>query len=143
MAAAMTAHAAFSLPAEACGLVAVDESGHPRMFYPLTNGAPTPTSFTIAAAEQFGAVSHAERNQWEIGGVMHSHPSGPALPSTTDLRQPHDPNWFHLIVGFQPAPHLRAWFIVDGRSREMAVITTESTPGQTAANQPMEPRSAR
>ncbi len=121
----MTAHATLSLPTEACGLVAVDDRGRPRMFYPLTNEAPSPTSFTIAAAEQFGAVQHAERNHWEIGAVMHSHPMGSATPSGTDIHQPHDPSWFHLIVGFHPAPHVRAWSIVDGRSREVEIIATE------------------
>ncbi|MGA7271204.1 MAG: M67 family metallopeptidase [Acidimicrobiia bacterium] len=125
MAAAVTAHASFSLPTEACGLVAVDQEGRPRMFYALTNEAPSPTSFTIAAAEQLGAVRHAERNRWDIGGVMHSHPSGPAVPSPTDARQPHDSNWFHLIVGFDPVPHLRAWTITDGMIRELDIVAVE------------------
>lgn len=95
------------------------------MFYALTNEAPSPTSFSIAPAEQFGAVQHAERNRWEIGGVMHSHPSGPAVPSTTDIGQPHDVNWFHLIVGFDPVPHLRAWSIANGSIRELEIVDTE------------------
>lgn len=118
----MTAHATFCLPAEACGLVAVDETGRLRMFYALTNEDPSPTSFTIAATDHFGAVQHAERHGWSIGGIMHSHPSGPAVPSSHDIVQPHDPGWFHVIIGFEPAPHLRAWSIVAGEGRELVVV---------------------
>lgn len=122
MMAAMTAHAGFSLPAEACGLVAVDDTGRLRMFYALANEDPSPTSFTIAAPDHFGAVQHADRHGWGIGGVMHSHPSGPAVPSSADVGQPHDPGWFHIIVGLQPTPHVRAWSIVAGQSHELAVV---------------------
>lgn len=122
MSAAMTAHAASCLPAEACGLIAVDASGRLRMFYALTNDELSPTSFTIAAADHYGAVRNAEARGWSIGGVMHSHPSGPAVPSARDLSQPHDPEWFHIIVGLRPAPHVRAWSIAGRESKELVVV---------------------
>lgn len=106
---AVIAHAENCLPDECCGLIAVDDRGCPVMAYPLSNISPSPSGFTMAPEEQFGAFRHASRRGWEIGGVFHSHPSGEAVPSAIDLAQPHDPDWFHLIVGFSPRLHLRAW----------------------------------
>lgn len=114
-------HARACLPQEACGLVAVDAAGAVRMVYPLTNAEGSAIRFTIAPAEHFGAVTHCERQGWEIGAVFHSHPRGPAVPSPTDLAQPHDPRWLHFVVGFEPAPHLRCWRIRDGMADEVAV----------------------
>lgn len=99
------------------------------MAYPLTNTAASATGFTIAPREHFGALRHAERRGWEIGGVFHSHPGGTATLSAVDLAQPHDPDWFHLVVGFSPDLQVRTWWI--------------RRPAHTAASHPMAPRSAR
>lgn len=116
-------HAVSCLPAEACGLIAVDSSHRMRMAYPLTNVEASPTRFTIEPGEHFGAVSHAESRGWDIGGVFHSHPSGSAVLSPTDVDQPHDPDWFHLVVGLAPTIGLRAWRIIDGAAVEVSLLT--------------------
>ncbi|MGH8911581.1 MAG: Mov34/MPN/PAD-1 family protein [Acidimicrobiia bacterium] len=118
---AIVSHALWCLPAEACGLVAVDSSHRLRMAYPLTNVDASPTRFTIEAREHFGAVSHAESRGWDIGGVFHSHPSGSAVLSPTDVDQPHDPNWFHIVIG--QMLDVRAWRIVDGAAVEVTLLT--------------------
>lgn len=109
-------------PAEACGLVAIDRGDRLVMAYPLTNVEASPARFTIAPEEHFGALRHAEAMGWEIGGVFHSHPTGTAVPSPVDLAQPHDPDWFHLVVGLRPRPELRAWRIRHGGAVEIAVL---------------------
>jgi proteasome lid subunit RPN8/RPN11 len=121
-------HASACFPLEACGLVAVDSDGALCMAYPLTNEREATDGFTISPTEHFGAVRHAERNGWEIGAVFHSHPNGEAAPSPTDLAQPHDPDWIHLIVGFHPARNLQAWRITDGRPLALAVVRTRGRP---------------
>lgn len=117
----MIRHARWCEPQECCGLVAMDGSGRIRMAYPLTNAQASPTRFTIEPREHFGALMHAERNGWQIGGVFHSHPLGEPVPSATDLAQPHDPGWVHLIVGLEPGPRIRAWWIRRGRPVEVPV----------------------
>lgn len=89
------------------------------MAYPLTNAVAAPNRFTIEPTEHYGALVHAESHGWDIGGVFHSHPTGPAVPSDYDLAQAHDPDWFHLIVGFAPGVHVRAWRMVDGEAIEL------------------------
>lgn len=124
---AIVRHAVWCQPEEACGLIAVKE-GRVQMVYCLTNAERSFDRFTIAPDEHFGALMHAERRGWEIGGVFHSHPHGGASLSPVDLAQPHDPDWFHLVVGFRPLLHLRGWRIDAGRPRPIAL---PSTPGHT------------
>lgn len=117
----MLNHAARCLPNECCGLLAMDGIGRFRMVYPLTNTAASPSAFTMDPIEQFGAWNHAERQGWTIGAVFHSHPSGPATPSATDLAQPHPTDWLHLVVSFDPTPHVEAWRIRHGLAEHVTV----------------------
>lgn len=117
----MIRHAVNCLPEEACGLLAVDEPRRVRMVYPLTNSQHSATSFTIEPREHFGALRHAEQSGWNLGGVFHSHPQGTAELSSTDLDQPHDPDWFHVVVGFVPRLEIRGWSIVKGVPRPLGL----------------------
>jgi proteasome lid subunit RPN8/RPN11 len=95
---AILAHAAWCAPDESCGLLAFDESGRIRFAYPLTNVDPSPVTYTVDPEEHFRAMRHAEEHGWEIEGVFHSHPKGPASPSIIDLRRAPDPTWVYLIT---------------------------------------------
>lgn len=103
------------------------------MAYPLTNAAPSPIGFTIEPREQYGAWRHAESRGWEIGGVFHSHPEGGAELSAVDLSQPHDPAWFHVVVGFGGVTRMRVWRIVDGAVLELEVSDVPDDGARTTA----------
>ena len=113
---AVIAHARFTYPIEACGLLALDEAGAIRMAYCLTNLDRSRYRFTVDPNEHFRALRHAERNGWEIGGVFHSHPFSPAFPSPTDVGGALDPTWLHVVVGLADpsAPEVRVFTIADG-----------------------------
>jgi [CysO sulfur-carrier protein]-S-L-cysteine hydrolase len=96
---AIRAHAAWTFPAEACGLLAFDADGALRMAYCLTNTESDTSRFTIDPTEHFGAQSHAERCGWRIGGVFHSHPHSPPIPSAHDIAGALDPDWVYVIAG--------------------------------------------
>lgn len=122
--AAMVHHAAVMAPFEACGLLAIGHEGDDatvRMVYCLTNIDRSPVRFTVAPAEHYGALRHAERNGWELGGVFHSHPKALPFPSATDVTGALDPSWFHVIVGPQRAPSIRAFRIRDGRVADVVI----------------------
>jgi proteasome lid subunit RPN8/RPN11 len=114
--AAMVAHAAFSLPEEACGLLAADGSGRLRMAYCLSNASPSPTAYTVDPAEHFRAMRHAESRGWHLAGVFHSHPAGPAYPSPTDVAQALEPDWLYVVVGLAGpgAAEVRGFWIRGG-----------------------------
>jgi proteasome lid subunit RPN8/RPN11 len=125
---AMLRHAESCAPQEACGLVAVDPSGRATMAYCLTNVDASPSSYTIDPAEHVRALYHAESRGWRLGAVFHSHPSGPAVPSATDVAQALEPEWVYLVVGMAgaPGPRLRGYRIVGGAVTEVPLRTPEA-----------------
>ena len=68
--------------------------------YPARNLDTSSTSFTVDPADHFAALEDAEARGWELGGVYHSHPSGPAEMSDIDLARALEPDWVYVVVGF-------------------------------------------
>ena len=120
---AMVAHARFCFPEEACGLLAVDDSGVLRMAYATTNVDRSRVRFTVSPREHYGAIRHAERNGWSIAGSFHSHPESPAFPSGRDIEAALDPNWLYFIVGLGNGyPELRGFRIRDFHVAEVGLL---------------------
>lgn len=92
-------HCLSELPNEGCGLLGVSE-GQVVAVYRTTNLDRSPSSYTIPPQEHFDALGDAESKGWEIGGVFHSHPSGPAKMSSVDLAKAQEPDWAYVVVGF-------------------------------------------
>jgi len=95
---AILAHAEFCAPMECCGLLAGPSPAVVSFVYPLTNADLSPVAYTIEPYEHYRAWKHAEANGWNLIGAFHSHPSGPPLPSPTDLRLAVETDWIYLIV---------------------------------------------
>lgn len=120
---AIVAHTSWCAPEEACGLLALDGDHTVRMAYALTNVERSPYRFTVAPAEHFGAMQHAERHGWHIGGSFHSHPSAPPVPSERDIAGALDPDWLYVIAGPAPDPVLRTYRIVGGQYAALSART--------------------
>jgi len=123
--AAMLHHASIMAPIEACGLLAIaveDGVASVAMVYCLTNIDRSPVRFTVAPAEHYGALRHAERNGWQIQGAFHSHPRALPFPSQTDIAAALDPDWYHLIVGPVRDPSLRAFTIRSGSASDVVIM---------------------
>jgi proteasome lid subunit RPN8/RPN11 len=114
---AMSQHARLNAPEEACGLFAVGVDGAVTMVYCLTNADHSTTSYTIDPEEHYHAWEHARRHGWEIGGVFHSHPLSPPVPSPSDLVGL-DPDWVSVILG---ATEARGYRVEAGRATEVAI----------------------
>ena len=113
---AMRAHARYSYPIEACGLVAFDISGTPRFVYPCTNLAGSAVRYLVDPTEHFRAIQHAESCGWSIDGVFHSHPEGDPVPSAVDVAEAADPQWVYFLVGRKD--EITAWRI-SGRAESV------------------------
>lgn len=113
---AIEVHAVGCLPEEACGLLAFDSQGHLRMVYPTTNADRSAASFTVDPSEHFSALRHAEGRGWQVAGSFHSHPTGPARPSRTDVERAVGGAWLHMIVGMEAGSvrDIRAFRIREG-----------------------------
>jgi proteasome lid subunit RPN8/RPN11 len=116
------AHAAAVAPDEACGLLvgrgdAVTRSARAR------NATPSPTRYQVDPADHFAAVRGARAEGLEVIGGYHSHPASAAAPSPTD-RTHAFAGFVFLIAGLRPAPHVRAWVLVDGNFAERPLVRT-------------------
>jgi len=63
---------------------------------PPTSGSPT--TYLVDPADHFAAIRRARAQGRSVVGAYHSHPRSPAIPSPTDVREAHDPDFVYLIV---------------------------------------------
>ncbi|MFQ5947336.1 MAG: Mov34/MPN/PAD-1 family protein [Acidimicrobiia bacterium] len=124
---AMIAHARFTFPEEACGLLAADEDNRLRMAYCLTNVERSPAVYTVDPTEHFRSLQHAERNGWRLAGVFHSHPHSDPYPSPTDVAKALEPDWVYVLVSLkdQEEPDVRAFHIRNGDISEEPLLVTD------------------
>ena len=109
---AIVTHLARSLPEEGCGLLGFRSkaSRFATAFYDGRNIDRSATRFTMDPRDVLGALLDIEAHGWVLGAIVHSHPSGPATPSPTDLAEARDPGVLFGIVGMSSAhPDLRFW----------------------------------
>lgn len=91
------------LPYEACGIIyghTIDSALIPDGFAIIRNASKTPgDSFAFDRGEWIAACYEAQKNQRQIVGVFHSHPTGANAPSKRDEQAlvPWESYW---IVGF-------------------------------------------
>jgi proteasome lid subunit RPN8/RPN11 len=80
--------------------------------WPLLNHSPrSEVSFVIPAREVLRVEKEAEASGLYVVGFYHSHPSGTAKPSPSDLEQA-VPGYIYLIVA---DGEVRAWQLRDDR----------------------------
>lgn len=114
-------HCLKGAPNEACGLIATSE-GSVKKVYGTANADESPAGYTVPPQEHFQALTDAEKRGWQIGGVFHSHPDGPARPSRIDVQSALDPEWIYLVVGMSDDPELRAWRIREKEISEVVLV---------------------
>ncbi|MER3484602.1 MAG: hypothetical protein C4345_00130 [Chloroflexota bacterium] len=99
---AIVEHMRAALPAEGCGLLAVPTVATAVVravrFYPGTNILRSPTRFTMHPREVQAALDDMERHGWQLGAIVHSHPTSSPSPSPIDLREAYYPNALMVIV---------------------------------------------
>src|SRR5690242_19435277 len=71
-------------PLEACSLLA-GKNDHVEKVLLIRTQAQSPTRFVMEPYEQLRAFDWIESNDLELLGIFHSHPTGPEVPSPTDI----------------------------------------------------------
>ncbi len=112
----MLAHVQAAFPLEACGLLAGNQ-GQVSHLYIIENILHSPTAYEMDGRQQLDAMLHAEKEGLELLAAFHSHPSGPSVPSVTDIAQAYYPELIQLIISLQDRsqPSVGAFTIVDGQ----------------------------
>ena len=124
---ALLKHAEKERPNEACGLLA-GSGGRVCRVYPVENIHHSPTVYEMDPAQQLAAFLDLEAASWELTGIYHSHPAGPAGPSPTDIAQAYYPESVYVIVSPLPAAsgggawQVRGFSIEAGDVREVPVV---------------------
>lgn len=124
------AHVRAEFPREACGLLAGRSDVVERVF-PMRNAEQSEVAYRLDPEEQYRVFMEMERRGWELVGIYHSHPHGPAYPSARDIETAYYPETVYLIVSLAEgaAPVLRGFRIREGRvAAEELEIT--SGPGK-------------
>lgn len=93
------AHVDQNAPNEACGLIAGSKDGS-HAIYAITNILNNPTRFKMDPQEQIAAMIQINEQNLNLQAIYHSHPSGPARPSPTDIREAHFPYTPNLIISY-------------------------------------------
>lgn len=119
----MLRHIHRALPEEACGFLAGNGSDVNAVI-PVTNQLHSAVRFQMEPMEQYRAMQWIDQNDLEILAIFHSHPSGPPVPSATDLAEHAYPEALCLI--WSPAgsrARLRCFRIGRGQFEELSIIS--------------------
>jgi len=124
MLAAIVADARAALPNEACGIIAGDrawaDGGQARRWIALANTHASPFRYAIDPDALLALTIELDDAAEAIWAIVHSHPSSPAEPSPTDIREAFYPEALQLVVSLAGvAPGVRAWRIADGDAKEV------------------------
>ena len=112
-------------PLEACGLLLGRTAGELWLVDDIkevcnNSSGDRRTSYQITEESYQGIAAGGQSGQ-DIVGVYHSHPSGPAMPSETDLENA-VPNLVYLIAGFPDGRgDVSAWLLDESSTRFNAV----------------------
>ena len=120
---AILAHLQAVYPQEGCGLLA-GLDGQVSHWYAVENSLHSPVAYHMEPTQQLQAMLAAEEESLTLLGVCHSHPTGPARPSQTDIKQAYYPDFVQIIVSLQNRvqPSVRGFYIVDGQVNEIPLL---------------------
>src|SRR5262245_19654424 len=83
------AHARDEAPQECCGLLLGSPARVVRSVRARNSASDPVRRFLVDPADHFAAIRIARSTHLEVVGAYHSHPSGPPVPSATDLAEAH------------------------------------------------------
>ena len=94
---AMLSHVRRLWPEEACGILAGPGPQVERV-YLIENIRHSRTDYYMDPTQQVNAMIEIEAAGWEVSGIFHSHPAGPAHPSATDIDRALYPDAVYVIL---------------------------------------------
>jgi proteasome lid subunit RPN8/RPN11 len=117
-------HAYEALPNECCGLLLgkgsrIDEAVR------TPNLRASPSAYLIDPAAHFACLRRVRAEGRQIVGAYHSHTHSPAVPSASDRRESHYPEFVHVIVSLEgDRAELRAFAISADSYEELPLLVT-------------------
>jgi proteasome lid subunit RPN8/RPN11 len=112
---------------EVCGLIS-SQNGVPSHCYPVANVAKQPAQrFLLDAAAQIAALKAMRERGEELFAIYHSHPTAPAIPSSTDLELAAYPDALNLIISLNTKGilEMRGFHIKSACAQEIPLTLSE------------------
>ena len=121
---AIIEHARTGYPAEVCGIIA-GVGGEGQALHRGRNQSPTPHVAFELDAETVARQIEFEDQGLTLAAIYHSHPDGPEIPSTTDVRQAYYPDSIYLICSLADfaRPVVRGFRIQNGSVSEVKLVS--------------------
>ena len=113
-------HAAAEAPNEACGLLLLRDSAAER-YIPCINAAASPYRFDLRVPDPV-VIADAEDEGYELA-VFHSHPTGSAKPSRTDIANIGLWESRPYLILSRPTGELLAWTVTEGAAEPLPLET--------------------
>jgi len=113
-------HAEEEAPNEACGLLLLRDSVA-EQYVPCLNAAASPYRFDLRVPDPV-VIADAEDDGYELA-VFHSHPTGSAKPSRTDIANIGLWEGRPYLILSRPTGELLAWTIERGAARPLPLST--------------------
>lgn len=120
----MIQHCVEVRPNEACGILGIKDGEVVKVFR-MTNASASPVRYSLDPKEQFAVYKMLDEENWDLGGVFHSHTHTQAYPSPTDVRMASE-DVPYLIVSLAKEPaSVRAFRIAKDDWRDSEGIIEE------------------
>lgn len=119
--------AQLSPDAEVCGLVS-SRNGLPDRCYAIDNVAEHPSQrFLLNASQQIAVLAEMRERGEELFAIYHSHPTAPAIPSSTDLKLAAYPDALYLIISLDTKGilEMRGFHINEQIAQEIPLTLSE------------------
>lgn len=116
-------HAQQTPEQEACGLIS-SQASTPYRCYPIKNTADHPERFfNLDAQQQVQAMAEMRNNNERLFAIYHSHPTEPAIPSSTDIQQASYPDALYIIITLKTKGvlELRGYRLVNAQFIEVSL----------------------
>lgn len=112
---------------EICGLIS-GKNSEPGRCYEIENVAEQPEQqFLLNASQQIAAMADMRERGEELFAIYHSHPTAPAIPSSTDLKLAAYPDALYLIISLNTKGilEMRCFTINQQTAQEIPLILSE------------------
>ena len=107
-------------PNEACGILA-GRDNRVQKVYTLASERPSPTFYQVDSKEHFRVFREMRETEMDLLSIYHSHPGGPAFPSSIDVDLAYYPEAVYVIVSLMDRrnPVAKGYNIVEGKITEV------------------------
>ncbi|NOQ15331.1 MAG: hypothetical protein GQ583_12750 [Methyloprofundus sp.] len=119
-------HAQQTPEQEVCGLIS-SQHNTPLHSYPIKNTAANPQRFfNLDVQQQIQTMANMRDNNEQLFAIYHSHPSAPAIPSSTDIEQASYPDALYIIISLNTKGvlELRGYKMANAQFIEVALCLT-------------------